>query len=432
MVRPILFLIVAGSLQVSLLQSNGAERTRALILADMGNELDEEQQMIHMLLYSNEFQVEGLITVSSKALNADRTEGKHKSSHNLHLFHEVITEYGKVRGNLERHAKDWPEVDYLMSVVKPGLIKYGINGVGDGNSTEGTNLILESLKANLSKGRLYITVNAGSNSLAQALWDLRKDESIADEDKAMIYQRTYVFENGAQDNAGSWIAHHFPDITWYRSNYQTYAYGGKFAGRAAGPYCWEPFDRSGRGQHAWTAKHIQKDHGPLGERYPDRFEGRGFVEGGGTISWIGLANKGLFDPWNVWWGGWGGRVSKKEHQNVWSRHPTINKGGMFRGVSHAPPEADFIDFYMHEADSEETTWTDPVHGDEFTSSQVPVWRFRRAMWNDFRARMDWCVKSFEEANHNPVAVLNGDGSDSITILDEVVPGSEVELSAKGS
>ena len=87
---------------------------------------------------------------------------------------------------------------------------------------------------------------------------------------------------------------------------------------------------------------------------------------------------------------------------------------------------------MYEADSEVETWRDPVHDKEFTHFNVPVWRFRRAMWNDFRARMDWCVKPFEDANHNPVAVLNGDDSDSIIILDDVAPGSEIQLNAKGS
>ncbi|MEM7145018.1 MAG: nucleoside hydrolase-like domain-containing protein [Verrucomicrobiota bacterium] len=410
----------------------GAEPTRALILADMGNELDEEQQMIHMLMYSNEFDVEGLVAISSKALNADRQEGEFKSTLHPELFHELITEFEKVRGNLERHADNWPTVDYLRSIVKPGLIGFGIAAVGDGKSTEGTEHILECIKKNLTAGRLYITVNAGSNSLAQALWDLRKDSGIPEADKTAMLKRVFVFENGAQDNAGAWIAKNFPQITWYRSNYQTYAYGGKTAARAAGTYCWEPFPQSGRGQHEWSARHIQNDHGPLGERYPDRFEGRAFVEGGGTISWIGLANKGLFDPWNMWWGGWGGRVSRERHKNVMSRHPTIANGTMFRGVSHAPAESTFLDFFMYEADSEEETWTDPVHGETFTSSQVPVWRFRRAMWNDFRARMDWCVKSFAEANHNPVAHLNGDGSDSIIVMNDVSPGSEIQLSAKGS
>ena len=38
--------------------------SRLIILADMGNEPDEEQQMAHMIMCSNEFELEGLIAVS--------------------------------------------------------------------------------------------------------------------------------------------------------------------------------------------------------------------------------------------------------------------------------------------------------------------------------------------------------------------------------
>ncbi len=66
--------------------------------------------------------------------------------------------------------------------------------------------------------------NAGSNTLAQALWDYRKDHSQAEVDQ--FVSRLRVFENGAQDNAGAWICANFPKIHWIRSNYQTYCYGG--------------------------------------------------------------------------------------------------------------------------------------------------------------------------------------------------------------
>ena len=86
---------------------------------------------------------------------------------------------------------------------------------------------------------------------------------------------------------------------------------------------------------------------------------------------------------------------------------------------------------MFEADSEEEEWTDPVHDETFDSFMVPVWRFRRAMFNDFRARMDWCVKEFSEANHNPVAAVNGDKSNDIIHL-QVSPGQKLTLDASAS
>jgi hypothetical protein len=42
--------------------------------------------------------------------------------------------------------------------------------------------------------------------------------------------------------------------------------------------------------------------------------------------------------------------------------------------------------------------------------------------------MDWCEQSYENANHHPVAVLNGDMSNDILIMD-VSPGDKISLDA---
>jgi hypothetical protein len=128
----------------------------------------------------------------------------------------------------------------------------------------------------------------------------------------------------------------------------------------------------------------------------------------------------LSDPERLYWGGWSGRFSRTKHKNVWSRH--------------APEKADeqkYGDFHMFEADSEEEEWTDHVHDETFNSFMVPVCRFRRAMFNDFRARMDWCVQEFSEANHNPAAAVNGDKGDDIIHL-QVSPGQKLTLDASAS
>jgi hypothetical protein len=49
-----------------------------------------------------------------------------------------------------------------------------------------------------------------------------------------------------------------------------------------------------------------------------------------------------------------------------------------------------------------------------------------AFQNDFASRADWCVKSYEEANHPPVVVLEH-AADL-----EVRPGAKVKLSARGT
>jgi len=48
-----------------------------------------------------------------------------------------------------------------------------------------------------------------------------------------------------------------------------------------------------------------------------------------------------------------------------------------------------------------------IDGIEHVSDQATIWRWREAYQNDFAARMDWTIKDFAHANHNPEVVLNG-------------------------
>ena len=50
------------------LATTEADKARLIIFADMGWDPDEMQQMTHMLMCSNEFELEGLITVTGRFL----------------------------------------------------------------------------------------------------------------------------------------------------------------------------------------------------------------------------------------------------------------------------------------------------------------------------------------------------------------------------
>jgi hypothetical protein len=47
------------------------------------------------------------------------------------------------------------------------------------------------------------------------------------------------------------------------------------------------------------------------------------------------------------------------------------------------------------------------------NNKVTLWRWREDFQNDFAARMDWCTKSYKEANHPPVPALGH--PDKITV-----------------
>lgn len=409
------------------------DRVRLVIMADMGCEPDEVQQMIHMLMYSNELDLEGLIAVCGYALHSERKrkDGTYGEVH-PELFIELIDAYSKVLDNLKLHARDWHDPTYLKSIVTEGTSVFGVKAVGPGKATRGSRLVMDILTKDDPRP-VYFVANAGTNTLAQALHDLAEIKSSSEMDR--ICAKIIVYENRAQDDCGVWITLCYPKIRWYRSIQQTYAYGGlQRKGEPQGPYTWEPYPRTSVGQHQWAETHIMKGHGALGALYPYRMRppGNVFIEGGGTSPWIGLTKPDLWDPQHMHWGGWGGRFSRRKYNNqetipnnviIWSNRDMI--------VESEQKQAAGKTFALFLADTETETWTDPVHGETFEGHMVPIWRWRRAMFNDFRARMDWCVKPYAEANHNPVAAVNGNISNTIVRL-KVKSGQALDLDASAT
>jgi hypothetical protein len=70
-------------------------------------------------------------------------------------------------------------------------------------------------------------------------------------------------------------------------------------------------------------------------------------------------------------------------------------------------------------------------GKSHTSDQATIWRWREAFQHDFAARMNWTIKPFAEANHNPIAVVNGQ-SGTAPVFVEAVVGQPVILDASQS
>ncbi|WP_347841294.1 nucleoside hydrolase-like domain-containing protein [uncultured Draconibacterium sp.] len=415
-----LFTVVAHA------QQNSSEKTRLLILADMGNEPDEEQQMMHMLMYCNEFDLEGLVAVSGKYLQP-ASKNPYRQVLHPELFHHLILGYSKVYKNLQKHADGYPEPEFLTNLVRTGQPGYGIESTGEGLSSPGSDLIIRVVEKDDPRP-VYIVVNAGSNTLAQAIKDYEKAHSAAE--LARFISKLRVYENGAQDNAGAWICAQYPEINWIRSNYQTYCYGGPANDGIAdnkgdrsrlGPHTWGEYEYSSIGQHQWALQHIIANHGAFGRYFPLRQFENGhvtFLEGGGTIPWLGLCNKGLYDIEHPHWGGWSGRFTKEKVKNFWSKHTSVNVD-----------EKEYGDFYMFiEAEDQ---WVNPETGKEFNDWFTPIWRFRRAFFNDFQCRMDWCFQPFEKANHNPNAAVNGDRSNRIVFLN-AKPGEQILLDGSAS
>ncbi len=407
-------------------------RHRLIILTDMENEPDDSQTMVKLLMYANELDIEGLVAVTSRWL-------PHQTF--PESIHDRVQAYGIVRPNLMRHAPGWPTAEQLLSRIGSGQPGYGMKAVGDGLMTSGSELIVAAVDTDDPRP-VWVAINAGANTLAQALWDVRRNRSAAEVRRFVSKLR--VYDDSGQDDAGAWICHTFPDIFYVRSRAQVFGLFGPWFG--LGPQPWAPLT-----QYAWVEKHVRTRHGILGALYPQRawleppwnaaHDSAGsdhdvkqlyvFMEGGGTASWLGLVNKGLCEPEQISWGGWGGRFSwEKVHV------PAGQKGVNLLEKPYEPflmyPQA-ADDSFAH-GDPNEAVFsfsgvdgTTPYYPRDF----APLWRFRDAYTRDFQGRMDWGVADYEQANHHPVAVFMGD-ENRTTVRLSAEAGERLVLDASGS
>ena len=396
------------------------ERHRMIILTDMENEPDDSQTMVKLMLYSNEMDIEGLIAVTSRWLQHT-------------VYPESIVDrveaYAAVRPNLLEHAGGWPTREHLLARTAGGQRDYGMKGVGDGKSSPGSEMIVRAADADDPRP-IYVPINAGSNTLAQALWDVRRSRT--PEEVARFVARIRVYDDSGQDDAGAWMCHEFPDLFYVRSRSQVFGLFGPALD--SGPQPWAPLDH-----YDWAEMHVRRRHGVLGALYPQRMwkhrdgsYGFAFMDGGGTTTWIGLVNKGLYDPAEISWGGWGGRLS-------WTKEQV--PAGQFEVDTLESPYEPWLMYPQ----AEDTSWTwgegpddgwtafSGVRGEvKYTNRTfAPLWRWRDAYTRDFQARMDWCVADYEHANHHPVAVFCGDENRTVVRL-KVASGEKVKLDASGS
>ena len=175
-------------------------RQRVIVLTDVENEPDDTQSLIRLLLYSNNLDIKGIIaTTSTHMRNRVAPE----------TIFRLIEAYGKVHGNLLKHDAGYPSPEFLKSVVKAGLPRYGMNGVGKGKDSEGSEWIIRELKQP-DERPLWITAWGGTNVLAQALYKMRETMPRREADRLIRKLRVYAISD--QDDTGCRIREDFPDL----------------------------------------------------------------------------------------------------------------------------------------------------------------------------------------------------------------------------
>jgi hypothetical protein len=379
-----------------LLVSTDAEETkrRGLGLTDIENEPDDAMSMVRFLTYANELDVEGLVATTSCWQRDQIADWR---------IREIVEAYGKVRDNLEKHAPGYPSKDMMVDLIKRGYPDFGMNAVGDDKDSEGSDWIIEVVDRPDPRP-VWVTIWGGANCMAQALYKVEKTRSKDELVKFVDKIRVYTISD--QDDSGPWMRETFPGLFYIVSpgfeenwgggyHYATWSgiSGDKFHGRFRGP----DFSLV---SNETLDENVRKNHGSLGAEYP-------WVEylmEGDTPSYLGLIPNGLSDPEHPNYGSWGGRYELyTPRKQKWHYQQEIR-----------PIWADAVD---------EVLAPDGFH---YTSNHATIWRWREAYQHDFFARMDWCVKSFEEANHPPMAKLNH--ANQLTVKS----GEKVTLSAEGS
>ena len=355
---------------------------RVIILTDIGADPDDSESMVRLLLYSNEIDIKGLIATTSCW---------QKIVVHPEYIKSIIDAYGKVQPNLNKHEPGFPSAESLLNIVKNGIAEYGMQGVGEGKDSPGSKWIIKVLEEK-DERPLWVCAWGGVNTLAQALYEIKKTKTVADVKKLIAKLRVYTISD--QDDSGIWIRNNFPDLFYIVSPGDDY-----------GSATWSAINTVVTGinnetiSNHWLAKNIQQGHGPLGAVYPDVSWG---MEGD-TPSFLSLIPNGLNDAEHPEFGGWGGRYELYKPD-----FDENKKGSSGSGVPHEPETrkiwTNTVDSYMPyiPGDFGRTVKADTT---TFTDNKVTLWRWRDDFQNDFAARMSWCTESYKEANHPPVPEL---------------------------
>ena len=376
---------------ISLMAQDDNQRPRVIVLTDIENEPDDAMSLVRFLTYSNQWDVEGLVATTS-------VHQKNKIA--AWRIKEILEAYRKVRDNLLKHEPGYPSADFLSSVVREGRADYGMNAVGKGMDSPGSDLIIQAVDRNDSRP-VWVLVWGGPNCLAQALWKVRETRSSGDVEKFVSKLRVYTISD--QDDSGPWIRKTFPTLFYIASpgyhDFGAYHHatwsgisGDNFHGRFAG-------GNFNIVNNPWLDTHI-RNKGPLGAQYP-QVE---YLMEGDSPSFLYLINNGLGSPEHPDWGSWGGRYEFYQ--------PRTEKWFLEEEVRPLWTNA------QDEVLGEDNRW--------HTNNKATIWRWRSDYQNDFEARMDWTIKPYKEANHPPVPKINLAQQRTAKI------GERVSLSAEGS
>lgn len=274
--------------------------------AEKRSDSDDVQSMIRFLLYTNDFDVEGLIATSATFANIANKQ---------HLF-DMLYLYDHVDENLRSHDDRYPTASELRTKTWQG--RSGTWGrpvaeiIGEGKDSEASEKIIRLLEKD-DERPVWFCVWGGSGDLAQALWKISKTCDASETERIIRKVRIYMI--GFQDGSGKWLLDTFPSLFAIVSEKN---YMGMFNNA--------PGSDKALSDLQWINKHIRKGHGLLGALYPESGfypETPGVWEGDSpSFLYLVSAVRGLNNPEKPNQESWGGRfIQPDSTKNHWYDHP---------------------------------------------------------------------------------------------------------------
>ena len=279
---------------------------------------DDVQSMVRFLLYSNEFDVEGLVASAATLANIANKQN----------ILDMIDLYEQVYDNLKKHDSRYPTPDYLRSVTFQGRDgTWGntvSNNIGPGKDSEASEAIIAAVDK-FDPRPVWVCIWGDCSNLAQAIWKVQNTRTSVE--LQTFLSKLRIYQIGHQDDTIDWMLDNFPELFIIYSKTTFYGIIG---------------GNDSLTDLNWLNKNIRQGHGPLGAVYPptccNNPDKNGMREGD-TPSYLYLvsATLGMNDPEDPTQESWGGQYVRQGNTNHWIDGP----GGSTISRWKADYQADF-------------------------------------------------------------------------------------------
>ncbi|NIA13799.1 MAG: DUF1593 domain-containing protein [Nitrospiraceae bacterium] len=266
------------------------ERPRVIVSTDIGgSDPDDFQSMVHLLIYADVLDMEGLIS---------SPPGGGRVGH----IHETIAAYERDYSQFKQHSPTYPAPGRLRGLVKQGALNSSpIEGFSQ--ATEGSNWLIHCAGAD-DERPLYVLVWGSITDVAQAVHDVPGIKK-----KLRVY--SIASWNTAMDQAArDYLYKNHPDLWWIEADT---TFRGMYVGGN---------QKGDLGNSAFLKQHVS-GHGALGDFLVAK---KADIKMGDTPSLLYLL-KG--DPDAPEGAHWGGSFVKTDHgPNYWTDNPdpSLNEG----------------------------------------------------------------------------------------------------------